>query len=139
LGGFCCGIAATQRPPEGDPACGYRHERRLHQGVCQQPRERSGGQEAVPKQVHLGAGDAGPNRRTARADGPSCQDGRGSLGGDPDVLVSRSDHRLHGGSQKPFLGREAQSPRVRDGGVHDCYALLLSRELHPAVLLTQRE
>jgi len=66
-----------------------------------------GGQEAVPKLVRLGAGDAATNRRTARADGPSCPNGRGSLGGDPGPLDSRSDHRLHGGSQQPLLGREA--------------------------------
>ena len=47
-----------------------------------------------------------------------------------------SDHRLHGGSQQPVLGREAQSPRVPDGGIHDRHALLRRRETHPPVLLT---
>ncbi len=36
-----------------------------------------GGLEAVPKIVRLGAGDAGANRRTNRADRPSRRDGRG--------------------------------------------------------------
>ncbi len=66
-----------------------------------------GGQETVPKLVRVGARDARANRRTARADGPSCTGGRGSLGGDPGPLDSRSDDRLHGGSQQLVLSREA--------------------------------
>ena len=95
-----------------------------------------GGQEAVPKLVCLGAHDAGTNRRTARADGPSCPNGRGSLGGDPGPLDSRSDHRLHGGSQQPVLSREAQGARVPDGEIHDRRALLRRWETHPTVPLT---
>ncbi len=95
-----------------------------------------GGQEAVPKRVRLGAGDAGANRRTARADGPSCPDGRRAFGGNLGPLDSRSDDRLHGGSQQLVLSREAQSPRVPDGGIHDRHALLRRRETHPPVLLT---
>ena len=65
------------------------------------------GQEAVPKLVRLSARDAGLNRKTAPADGTACRDNRGSLGGDLGPLDSRSDHRLHGGSQQPVLSREA--------------------------------
>ncbi len=81
--------------------------------------------------VHAMAG----NWRTARADGLSCPDGRGSLEGDPGRLDSRSDHCLHRGSQQPVFGREAQSPWVPDGGMHDRHALLWRRETHPTVLL----
>jgi len=95
-----------------------------------------GGQKAVPKLVRLGARDAGANRRTARADGPSCPDGRGSRARNLGALDSRSDDRLHGGSQQPGLGREAQSPRVPDVGIHDRHALLRRRGTHPTVPLT---
>ena len=47
----------------------------------------------------------------------------------------RSDDRLLGGSQQPVLGREAQSSRVPDGGVHDRYVLLRRRETYPTMLL----
>ena len=86
--------------------------------------------------VSLGARDAGPNRRTARADGPSCPDGRRALGGNLGPLDSRSDDRLHGGSQQLVLSREAHSPRVPDGGIHDRHALLRRWETHPTVLLS---
>ena len=95
-----------------------------------------GGQEAVPKLVRLGAGDEGTNRRTARADGPSRPDGRGALGGNLGPLDSRSDDRLHGGSQQLVLSREAQSPRVPDGRIHYRHTLLRRRETHPTVPLT---
>jgi hypothetical protein len=58
-----------------------------------------GGKEAVPKLVPLGAGDAGLNRGTSRADGPSFPDGRGSSRGDSDPLGSRSDDRFHRATQ----------------------------------------
>ncbi len=95
-----------------------------------------GGQETVSKLVRLGAGDEGANRRTARADGPSCPDGRRAFGRNLGPLDLRADDRLHGGSQQLVLSREAQSSRVPDGGVHDQHALLLRQEAHPAVLLT---
>ncbi len=95
-----------------------------------------GGQEAVPKLVCLGARNAGTNRRTARADGPSCPDGRGSLGGDPGPLDSRSDHRIHGGSQQPVFSREAAATRIPDGGNHDRHALLRHRKNRSPVLLS---
>ncbi len=43
LGGICCGIAAVQRSPKGDSACGHRHERRLHKRHERPPWQRSGG------------------------------------------------------------------------------------------------
>ena len=46
--------------------------------------------------VGLVACTVGSNRGTARADGPSCPDGRGALGGNPGPLESRADGRLHG-------------------------------------------
>ncbi len=95
-----------------------------------------GGQETVSKLVRLGAGDAWANRRTARADGPSCPDGRRAFGGNLGPLDSRSDDRLHGGSQQLGLNREAQSPRVPNGGIHDRHALLRRWKTHPPVLLT---
>jgi hypothetical protein len=55
-----------------------------------------GSQEAVPNLVRFGARDARADWRTARGDGLSCQNGRGSLGGDPRPIDLRSDHRLHG-------------------------------------------
>jgi hypothetical protein len=96
-----------------------------------------GSQETVSKLERLGAGDEGANRRTARADGPSCPDGRRAFGGNLGPLDSRSDDRLHGGSQQLVLSREAQSPRVPDGGIHDRHALLRRRETYPPVLLTR--
>ena len=86
--------------------------------------------------MRLGARDAGTNRRTARADGSSGPDGQGALGGNLGPLDSRADDRLHGGSQQLVLSREAQSPRVPDGGIHDRHALLYRWETHPTVLLT---
>ena len=80
-----------------------------------------GCQEAVPKLVRLGARDAGRNRRTARANGPSCPNGRGSLGVDPGPLDSRSDDLLHGGSQQPLLSRETTSPRIFTKSLQDCH------------------
>ena len=93
-------------------------------------------QDTVRQLVPVGPGDAGKNRRTAQADGPSGPDDRESFGGDPDSLGSRADNRLHGGTQQPVLSREAQGPWVPDGGVHDNHALLCCRETHPTVLLT---
>ena len=66
-----------------------------------------GSQEAVPNLVRFGARDARADWRTARADGLSCQNGRGSLGGDPRPMDLRSDHRLHGGVQHTVPNREA--------------------------------
>jgi hypothetical protein len=43
---------------------------------------------------------------------------------------------IHGGAQQPVLGREALSPRVPDGGIHECLALLRRRKTHPTVPLT---
>jgi hypothetical protein len=76
------------------------------------------GREGVSKLVRLGARDAGQNRRTARADRPIFPDGRGSFGGDPSLLDSRSDDRLHGWAQKRVLGPEAGGSQVPDGGIH---------------------
>ena len=56
-----------------------------------------GRRKAVPKLLRLGLRYAGLNRKTLRADGPSCQDGGRSLGGNPRSLDSRSDDRLHRG------------------------------------------
>ena len=97
---------------------------------------RRGRQDTVRQLVPVGPGDAGKNRRTAQADGPSGPDDRESFGGDPDSLGSRADNRLHGGTQQPVISREAQGPWVPDGGVHDNHALLCRRETHPTVLLT---
>ena len=131
---------------EGNPEVGVdgpgtvcdRHGLRDEVGASRHLRAegRRGGQEAVPKLVRLGAGDAGANRRTPRADGSSGPNGRGSFGGNLGPLDSRSDDRLHGGSQQLVLSREAQSSRVPDGGIHDRHALLRRRETHPPVLLT---
>jgi len=95
-----------------------------------------GGQRAVPNLVLLGASDTGANQRTARADGPSYTDDRRALGGNLDPLDSIADDRLNRGSQQFVLGREAQIPRVPDGGIRDGYALLRCRETYPTVLLT---
>jgi hypothetical protein len=86
--------------------------------------------------VRLGEGDAGPNRRTARTDGPCSLDDRGAFGGDLGPLDSMPDDRLHGRTQQPVLSGEAQGSWVLDGGVHDRDALLLRRETDPTVLLT---
>lgn len=85
--------------------------------------------------VRLGARDAGPKRRTARADGPSCPDDRRALGGNLGPLDSRTDDRLHGGFQQPVLGREAKGSWLPDGGEHDRHALLRRLETHPTELL----
>ena len=74
--------------------------------------------------MRVGASDAGKDREVARADGPSRPDGRRAFGGNLGPLDSRSDDRLHGRSQQLVLSREAQSPRVPDGGIHDRHALL---------------
>ncbi len=95
-----------------------------------------GGQEAVSKLVRLGACDAGANRRTARADGPSCPDSRGAIGGNLGALDSGPDDRLHGRTQQPVLSHEAQGSRVPDSGVHDGYVLLRRWEAHNSILLT---
>ncbi len=98
---------------------------------------RRGCQEAVPKLVRLDAGDGRGNRRTPHADGLSCPDGRGALGGNLGPLDSRADGLLHGGSQRLFPSREAQSPQVPDGGMHDRHALPCHCETHPSVLMTE--
>ncbi len=54
-----------------------------------------GGQKAVPKMVPSGARDLDLNRRTIGADGPSCPDGRGSLGGNLGSLGSKYDDRFY--------------------------------------------
>jgi hypothetical protein len=95
-----------------------------------------GSQEDVPKLLRFGSRAAGANHRTARGDGPSWQDGRQSLGGDPVPLDSWFDDRTHGGAQQPVISREAQGPRVSDLEVHDRNDLLRRRETHPTVLLT---
>ncbi len=56
MGGFCCGIAAAQRPSQGDPARGQRHECRLRQGSERQPRECPGGVRQVPRHPEYGGG-----------------------------------------------------------------------------------
>jgi hypothetical protein len=94
-------------------------------------RRRSCSEIGAPARTRYGA-----NRRTARADGPSRSDGRGSIGGDPGQLDSRSDDRLHGRTQQPVLSREAQGSRLPDGGLHDRHTLLRHWETHPTVLLT---
>ena len=90
-----------------------------------------GGQEPVPELVRSGAHYAGAHWGTVRADGPKCQNGRGLLGRNPGPFDSRFDERFHGGTQQPVLGREAQGPRVADGGIHDRHALLRHLETHP--------
>jgi hypothetical protein len=102
------------------------HGLRDEAGAARHPRAegRRGGQEAVPKLVRLGAGDEGTNRRTARADGPSCPDARRAFGGNLGPLDSRADDRLHGGAQQLVLRPERLSPRVPKGGIHDRYSLL---------------
>jgi hypothetical protein len=95
-----------------------------------------GSPETVRQLVRVGAGDAWPNRGDARTNGPSRADDRRAFGGNPGPLDSRSDHRLHGGTQQPVLGCEAQGPRISDSGIHDHHALLRRRETHPTVPLT---
>jgi hypothetical protein len=51
-------------------------------------------------------------------------------------LDSRSDDRLHGGTQQLVLGREARGTRVPDSGIHDGHALFHRRETHPTGLVT---
>ncbi len=94
-----------------------------------------GGQEAVPKLVCLGAGDAWTDRGFARADGAHSPDDRRALGGDLGPLDSRPDDRCHEGSQQPVLSSEAAGTRIPDGEVYDGHALLRRRETHPPVLL----
>ena len=93
-------------------------------------------QEAVRELVRVGPSNAGADRGVARADGPSRSDDRRALGRYSGPLESRSDDGLHGGTQQPVLGCEAQGPRVSVGGVHDQHALLRRRETYPTVLLT---
>ena len=93
-------------------------------------------QEAVRELVRVGPGDEGTNREVARTDGPCRSDDRRALGGNLGPLDSRADDGLHGGTQQPVLGCEAQGPRVSDGRIHDHCALLRRRETHPTVLLT---
>ena len=95
-----------------------------------------GGEEALLKLVRVATSYAGAKRRTARADGPSSQHGRGSLPRDPGQMGSRVDDHLHGGTQQLVLDREAQGPRVSVCGIHDHHALLRRRETYPTVLLT---
>jgi len=84
-------------------------------------------QEAVRELVRVGPGDEGTNRGVARTDGPCRPDDRRALGGYSGPLDSRSDDGLHGGTQQPVLGCEAQGPRVPVGGIHDHHALLRRR------------
>ena len=46
----------AELPPEGNPALGHRHERRLHQRRERQPRERLGGVRQVPRHPECGRG-----------------------------------------------------------------------------------
>lgn len=81
----------------------------------------------------------GTNRKTARADSPCCPDVRGSLGGNPCPLDSRSANRFHRGPKQPILSCEPRGSLVSEGGAHNRYALLGSRETHPSVLMTDRK
>ncbi len=78
------------------------------QGISER-KEVEEGQEVVPKLARVGARDAGANRRTARADAPSCPNGRRAIGGNPGSLDSRADDRLHGSFQQPLIGRDTQA------------------------------
>jgi hypothetical protein len=93
-------------------------------------------QEAVPKIVRQCARGGVPNRRTAQADGPSCSDGRESLGGALGPLDPRSDEHLYGRSQQPDLSSEAQGSWLPEGGIHHLHALLHRRATHSTELLT---
>jgi len=84
-------------------------------------------QEAVRELVRVGPGDEGGDRGVARADGPRRSDDRRALGGYSGPLDSRADDGLHGGTQQPVLGCEAQGPRVSVGRIHDHHALLRRR------------
>jgi hypothetical protein len=94
------------------------------------------GSETFQKLVCVGLGDGEIDRAVARTNGPSCPDGRGSLGRNASLLDSKSDDRFYGGAQQAVLSREAQDPRVSDGGIYDHYAFLRRRETHPTVPLT---
>ena len=95
-----------------------------------------GSQEAVRELVPVGPGHEGADRGVARAGGPCRPNDRRALGGHSGPLDSRSDDGLHGGTQQPVLGCEAQGPRVSVGRIHDNHALLRRRETHPTVMLT---
>jgi hypothetical protein len=66
----------------------------------------------------------------------SGPDDRRALVGSIEPMDSRADDRIHGGTQQPVLGCEAQSSPVSDSGIHDHHGLLRRRETHPAVPLT---
>jgi hypothetical protein len=88
------------------------------------PMERCGrSQEAVRQMVRAGPGDEGADRGVARTDGQCRSDDRRVLGGCSGQLDSRSDDGLHGGTQQPVLGCEAQGPRVSVGRINDHNAL----------------
>ena len=93
-------------------------------------------QKAVRELVRVGPSDEGTNRGVARTDGPCRPDNRRELGGYSGPLDSRADDGLHGGTQQPVLGCQAQGPRVSVGRRHDHHAPLRRREAHPTVLLT---
>jgi hypothetical protein len=95
---------------------------------------RRGPQENVRELVGLGKGDEGAGWGVARAYGVSGPDDRRADGGNLGPLESRPDDRLHGGTQKSVLRREAQGARVSGGGVHEQHALLRCRETYPTVL-----
>ena len=56
MGGIWCGIFATQRASQGEPACCHRHERRLHKVRQRSLRERSGGVGQIPCHPEYGGG-----------------------------------------------------------------------------------
>ena len=78
----------------------------------------------------------GEEKLEAGVDGPCRSDDRRALGGYSSPMDSRSDDGLHGGTQQPVLGCEAQGPRGSVGGIHDRHVLLRRRETYPTVLLT---
>ncbi len=67
--------------------------------------------------------DARSNRRTARANGPSCPDDRRKLGGNLGPLDQSADDRFHSGSQQYFTIREVVGPLTPDGEIYAGYAL----------------
>ena len=76
--------------------------RHLRMGGC------GGSLKSVRQLVRMGAGNAGANRGVARTEGLSCSDELRPLGGNPGLLYPRTDDRLNGRAQQPFLGRKAK-------------------------------
>jgi len=64
----------------------------------------------------LGARDAGTNRRTARSDGPSCQNGRRTLVRNTGSLDLKLDQRLRGKAEQPVSERKVETSGYLSGG-----------------------